>query len=765
MSSWWKNKSYKSGFTIIEIIVVVSVIAILATISVVGYISWRNSTLATAIKNDLGAAATALEDYRTNNNGYPSTTTLPSTFSPSSGVNIALYSSSATAYCVDGSSVENTSLVFYIASETKDKGGLSGTCATRPGQSPPSVPIGLAVTNKTSTTMSLSWTASTGSPTSYLAQCASDAAFILDLKQSSISTTTVTITGLNGQTTHYCRVNAQSAAGTSGWSTVVSSNTNAYLCSDLGKYGTYPDCYDYDALPIATSIEGYWTIAPDGFLLEDGSAVSRTTYADLFAAIGTTYGAGDGSTTFNLPDSRGRTVVGRDASDSDFNSVGEKQGSKTDVQTTAQLPTHTHIQNSHSHYYDVHTSGAEAGGYGLHSSGSFQNRVYVNSGNGTYSATATNQTTGGSDPHNIIQPSIVRSFAIKYRPSTGTDSLLPAGTTIKGYWSSPPSGYLLEYGTAVSRTTYSDLFAVIGTTYGAGDGSTTFNLPDTKGRVLVNKNSSDSEFNTMGEKYGEKAHVMTIAELPAHTHIQNAHNHGFYSYVSSSEAAGYGVSGGGGWVNAVIVNGYGLGTSGATATNQSTGSDEAETVVQPSIVQKIAIKYTTATASGSSVGVGTSLSGSWSSAPSGFLVEDGSAVSRSTYAALFAVIGTTYGAGNGSTTFNLPDSRGRVGVNLSPTDSEFDTMGEKYGEKTHLMTIAEMATHTHIQNAHSHSFGMAAAGGGYGACGCSAFRNRLMVTGGGIGSSSTTATNQSEGDGQAFNVIQPSIVKLFVIKY
>lgn len=54
------------------------------------------------------------------------------------------------------------------------------------------------------------------------------------------------------------------------------------------------------------------TTAPDGFLKANGAAVSRTTYADLFAAIGTTYGAGDGSTTFNLPDLRGEFLRGFD---------------------------------------------------------------------------------------------------------------------------------------------------------------------------------------------------------------------------------------------------------------------------------------------------------------------------------------------------------------------------------------------------------------------------------------------------------------------
>ena len=52
--------------------------------------------------------------------------------------------------------------------------------------------------------------------------------------------------------------------------------------------------------------------APPGWLLCDGSAVSRTTYAALFAAISTAFGAGDGSTTFNLPDARGRVLVGKD---------------------------------------------------------------------------------------------------------------------------------------------------------------------------------------------------------------------------------------------------------------------------------------------------------------------------------------------------------------------------------------------------------------------------------------------------------------------
>ncbi|MHA6577391.1 tail fiber protein [Pseudomonas yamanorum] len=67
-----------------------------------------------------------------------------------------------------------------------------------------------------------------------------------------------------------------------------------------------------DFLPVGTSIQYAGPYVPTGFLKENGAEVSRTAYAKLFAAIGTFYGAGDGSTTFNLPDSRGEFIRGFD---------------------------------------------------------------------------------------------------------------------------------------------------------------------------------------------------------------------------------------------------------------------------------------------------------------------------------------------------------------------------------------------------------------------------------------------------------------------
>ncbi len=743
----------RAGFTIVELVVVIAVIGILATITIVSYGAWHKSTLSAQVKSDLNGAASAMESARTFNNTYPAT--LPSTITASNGVTLTL-SGGTTTYCVDGASTADATVVYYVDSTASDKGAQAGTCATRPNLPGPGIPSNLAIVSSTGTQVNLSWSAAANA-SSYTAQCASDAAFVNGMRELASATSPITITGLNAGSSYYCRVKAVNNTGSSAWSASVSTaTTNAY-----------------GSLAVASSIEGYWTAPPTGFLLEDGSAISRTVYADLFAVIGTTYGAGDGTFTFNLPDSRGRAGVNL-SSDAEFATIGQKTGSKTEALTIAQIPSHTHTQNAHQHIDGF--AGVNAGAtYGVTTSGpgningqSGQNTLYHPI---TSTTTATNQYTGGSGAHNNIQPSIVASFAIKYAPIEASAASLPAGTSNQGYWSAAPAGYLLEDGSAVSRATYANLFAVIGTTYGAGDGSTTFNLPDSRGRAAVNQ-SSDVEFATLGQITGSKTETITIATMPSHTHIQDAHNH-ISGFAGVNANGSYGVAtSGGGNINSQGGTStlYHALTSPTTATNQNTGGGGSHNNIQPSIVKLSAVKYTPSSSTGTDLAPATSLQGYWSAAPAGYLLEDGSAVSRATYANLFAVVGTTYGAGDGSTTFNLPDSRGRLAVNKSPFDTEFDTMGEKYGEKTHILTIAEMPSHTHIQNAHNHIEGFAGvnATGSYGVAtvgagnittqsGTNTLYHALM--------SSEVAVNQNTGGGGSHNEIQPSIVKTFAIKY
>ena len=100
-------------------------------------------------------------------------------------------------------------------------------------------------------------------------------------------------------------------------------------------------------IPTGAILDFAGSSAPDGYLLCDGQVVSRTTYAALYAVVGDTWGNGNGSTTFNVPDLRGRTTIGVDGSagrqGGDLSDLGETGGSSVHTLTTAQMPAHRHL--------------------------------------------------------------------------------------------------------------------------------------------------------------------------------------------------------------------------------------------------------------------------------------------------------------------------------------------------------------------------------------------------------------------------------------
>lgn len=150
------------------------------------------------------------------------------------------------------------------------------------------------------------------------------------------------------------------------------------------------------ALPTGSVVSIGMSTIPSGWLECDGSAVSRTTYADLFAVISTTFGVGDGSTTFNLPDLRGRHPIGSGTGASlTARAVGDSGGAETVTMALAELPSHSHG-----------VGGTTAGNN--YSAGPNAHTVAI-SGTGT----VVSADTGSGGAHNNMSPFRVTGYMIK----------------------------------------------------------------------------------------------------------------------------------------------------------------------------------------------------------------------------------------------------------------------------------------------------------------------------------------------------------------
>jgi microcystin-dependent protein len=132
---------------------------------------------------------------------------------------------------------------------------------------------------------------------------------------------------------------------------------------------------------------------PTGWLACNGANISRSTYSALFAVISTTFGVGDGINTFTLPNSARRTLVGSGGAGTAMlgNAVGNSGGEESHVQTTAEMPAHTH------NYY------SGTGGGGAAPYGDPKNAGY----------TWTSSSTGSGAAFNVIQPSLIVTYIIK----------------------------------------------------------------------------------------------------------------------------------------------------------------------------------------------------------------------------------------------------------------------------------------------------------------------------------------------------------------
>lgn len=160
-----------------------------------------------------------------------------------------------------------------------------------------------------------------------------------------------------------------------------------------------------DTIPIGSIIPFTGTTAPTNWMICDGSEISRTTYEDLFTKIGTTFGEGDGTDTFNLPDLRGRIPIGAGSNDNDTHNfaLGSTGGEYEHTLTVAEMPSHKHNLT----WYDAGSGGGAKLPYGLSS---------TKKTGGDASAIGN---AGGNSPHNNIQPYSTVNYIIKYSNSIG----------------------------------------------------------------------------------------------------------------------------------------------------------------------------------------------------------------------------------------------------------------------------------------------------------------------------------------------------------
>ncbi len=182
------------------------------------------------------------------------------------------------------------------------------------------------------------------------------------------------------------------------------------------------------------------------------------------------------------------------------------------------------------------------------------------------------------------------TFVLKYWTGSTWQGAVsaPAGTMDLYAGSTAPTGWLLAYGQPVSRTTYADLFAVLSTTYGAGDGSTTFNVPDMRGRVPAGLDNMGgtaasrltstvlSASNTLGATGGTQTHTLTSAQsgVPAHSHQISVGNVSTFTGIIGS-------TGHGGTVRDFA----------NTDNNTAANASQAHPITQPTIVLNYIIKF------------------------------------------------------------------------------------------------------------------------------------------------------------------------------
>ena len=263
------------------------------------------------------------------------------------------------------------------------------------------------------------------------------------------------------------------------------------------KDGTPESLIVNDSSPIGAMQAYGGDTAPEGWLICDGSLVSRTTYSELFAVIGETYGAGDGSTTFGLPNLNGRVIIGMDVNN-DYG-LGDEGGEETHTLTIDEIP-------SHSHSFKDFWNNVSIG------SGSYKANLACWSGSG---ATWGTNNSGGGLAHNNMQPYLVCNYIIKAKDTSTSETTL---LSMVDYFYPVGSYYETSDSTFDPNVTFGGTWEL-----------------ETEGQVHIGA----GENYEIGDTGGEATHTLTVNEMPSHAHTLLYDGSGGFSfgYQYSSKGA------------------------------------------------------------------------------------------------------------------------------------------------------------------------------------------------------------------------------------
>jgi microcystin-dependent protein len=395
---------------------------------------------------------------------------------------------------------------------------------------------------------------------------------------------------------------------------------NYIICTN----GSYPSSDDYAEPPFLGEVRLFaGNFAPAGWMFCQGQLLNITNYTALFSIIGSTFGL-DSTNQFALPDTRARVLVtaGEPIGMSEFY-LGQQSGAAQTVLGGA-FPVHTHPLPPF---------------YGNAVSGPAGNVSFPRANRSPYITLYSLVYMLGNFPD---------SAQTTYEPFMGQI------TMFAGRFGFPNAGRTEGQVLAINNNT--TLYSIIRTTFG-GNGTTTFALPDLRGRVGMGSGPGPGlTARTFGAQIGSETVVITTNQMASHQHPLPS----LPPMVWLTSAA---------------------------------GGNQPQPLIQPSLVVKFIISTNGEIPSpfvqATNKMIGQIQLYAGTNVPGGWMLCEGQTLNVASYPALFGVVSNFYG-GDGVTTFSLPDLRGRIPVG-APTGQP----GATYGAESFVMSAAQLPPHTH----------------------------------------------------------------------